>query len=261
MFRSFAGAMGLAIAASAAAARPHYIEVRLVSQSAVPKPGQTILLGFQMDPRPGWHGYWSNPGESGLAPGVKWSAPAGVRFGPLQHPAPTLLRSMGMTSYVHSGPHMLLARMKVDPKLRAGTVLPIAADLSWAACSEKLCVPQKARLTIRLTVGNGASGPQAVLIRRALARIPKRAAAGTFTTRGGELVLRLPASVHLQGTRARFFPDENGYWNAAHSRLLSARPLTLAGRLSGKPPTRISGVVSDGKSAYRILFEQRRAGR
>lgn len=135
-------ALGLAFAAQASAARPHFIDVRLVSESSAPKPGASVLIGLQMTPRPGWHGYWSNPGDSGLAPVVKWTAPRGVRFGPLQYPAPTLMRVMGLTSYVESGPHMLVARMTVDRKLRIGTALPITADVRLAACSDKLCVPE-----------------------------------------------------------------------------------------------------------------------
>ncbi|HJP68820.1 MAG TPA: protein-disulfide reductase DsbD domain-containing protein, partial [Sphingomicrobium sp.] len=66
---------------------PQHIDVRLITESNTPRPGHGIFLGLQMTPQPGWHGYWSNPGEAGLAPAVKWTAPSGVHFGPLQHPA------------------------------------------------------------------------------------------------------------------------------------------------------------------------------
>lgn len=252
-----AGAV-LALSGPAAAASPPYIEVKLVAESAAPKAGHSILVGLQMNPRPGWHGYWSNPGESGLAPVVRWTAPRGVQFGPLQHPAPTLMRVMGMTSYVHTGPHLLLAWMNVDRKLAPETTLPITADVNWAACSDRLCVPEKARLSLVMKVGNGAPSADGGRLQRALAREPKRVASGSFTARGGQVVLIMPRSVHLQTERTRFFPDQNGFWNPLQARAIAGRPLMIVSRTSRKPPQRISGVVSDGSSAYRVTLGRER---
>lgn len=249
-------AIAPAIAVTSATARPHYINVRLVVDSASPRPGQTMLVGFQMVPRPGWHGYWSNPGESGLAPVVRWSAPAGVHFGQLQHPAPTLMQVSGMTSYVHAGPHTLVARVRLDRSLRVGQSLPITADLAWAACSDKLCVPEKARLTLLLKVGAGEPSPDAALLERAVAAEPKSLSPGTFSIVGARIILRVPPSARLDPQRVRFFPDENGYWNPAGARVISRKPMRIASPLTGKPGGRISGVLSDGSSAYRLNFER-----
>lgn len=246
------GALISAFTAPGAVSRPRYIEVELIAGSAVPKAGRTILVGLRMTPRSGWHGYWSNPGESGLAPTVRWSAPRGVRFGALEHPAPTLLRVMGMSSYVHAGPHVLITRMTVDPNLPRGTALPITADISWAACSDRLCVPEKARLSLRLKVGNGSPSGQAALLRAALARAPKRLAGGSFRAAGNRIVLTLPASARLQPSQTRFFPDENGYWHPLKTRVVSAKPITIVGLNNGSRPIRVSGVASDGSAAYRL---------
>lgn len=250
-------ALALLQRSPAATAQPHFIDAKLVTESNAPKAGQSILLGLQMNPRPGWHGYWSNPGESGLAPVVKWTAPPGAHFGPLQHPAPTLLRVMGMTSYVHAGPHLLLARMSLDRNLPVGQILPITADVTWAACSDKLCVPEKARLSLRMTVGNGFPSAAARMLRSALSNEPQRLGPGSFSRRGSQVVLRLPRSARLQPSRTRFFPDENGYWNPLRARLVSAHPLTLLSPAAGTPPKVITGVVSDGSSAYRVRFVQK----
>lgn len=253
----FASASASVLASPVAVARPHFIDVKLIAGSSVPKAGETIVVGLEMVPKPGWHGYWSNPGESGLAPVVKWTAPRGVHFGPLEHPAPTLLTVMGITSYVHAGPHVLVARMSSDRTLPTGTVLPVIADVTWAACSDKLCVPEKARLSLRFTVGNGSPSADAGTLRNALARIPRRLRAGSFTAAGGRIVLRLPSSGRLEPARTRFFPDANGYWDAIKARPVSGRPLMLVSPARGKPPKVITGVVSDGSSAYRVSFENR----
>lgn len=254
------GALVFASVSTAASARAQYIDVQLVAASATPEAGRTILLGLKMNPRGGWHGYWSNPGESGLAPRVRWQAPPGVHFGPLQHPAPTLLNTMGLSSYVHSGPHILLTRMTVDRTLRKGADLPIAADVSFAACSDKLCVPEKAHLFLRLRVGNGARSGQARQLRTALANEPKAVRGGSFTVTRKQIVLRLPPSAKLRPTRTRFFPDENGYWDPLHARLLSVNPIVLVSPADSSSPKRVSGVVSDGSSSYRVSMVARDDG-
>ena len=234
----------------------HYIDVTLTADTLSPRPGSSILLGLNMTPRPGWHGYWSNAGESGLPPTVWWSAPPGVKFGPLQHPAPTLLRVMGLTSYVHTGPHILLARMTLNRSMARGTPLPVTANVSFAICSDRLCVPQTAKLTVRLKAGDGRASTDAALLRRALAEEPKVLSAGMFDVEAGQLVLKLPVTAHLDGTKTHFFPDQNGFFDPLRARSIpghSIRIVSPAARVTAKT---ISGVVSDGSSAFRVSFHR-----
>jgi len=248
------------LAAPASAARPQVMDVQLIAQTTAPKPGETILVGLRMTPRAGWHGYWSNPGPGGLAPKIDWTAPRGVHFGPLQHPAPTLMQMMGMASYVHAGPHVLIARMKIGAGLKVGTALPVVADVTWAACSDRLCVPGKARLSLLFKVGGGEPSADAPVLRRALAGEPKRCADGSFIVRGREIVLRLPGGARFHGRAARFFPDSNGYWNPLRQRVLRGRQLAISSPAIGPVPKRITGVVSDGSAACRLVFD-RQSGR
>ena len=247
-----------ALASPLAAATPQYIQATLVSESMTPRPGSSILLGLQMNPRPGWHGYWSNPGENGLAPVVKWTAPPGIHIGPLRHPAPTLLRMMGLTSYVHSGPHLLLARLTLSRKLRPGATVPVVADATWAACSERLCVPQKARLALTLKVGDGSASSFAARLRQALASEPKPVVGGKFQVGGKSIVLALPGSARLRPNATTFFPDQNGYWDPVGAHVSSSRPIRIVSRAVGKPPLWVTGVVSDGASAYRVRLRASR---
>ena len=253
-------AIAASLAAPASAARPQVMDVKLIAQTDSPRPGQTILVGLRMTPRPGWHRFWSNPGPSGLAPVVKWRAPRGVRFGPLQHPAPTLMQVMGMASYVHDGPHVLIARMKIRAGLKVGTALPVVADVTWAACSDRLCVPGKVRLSLLFKVGGGELSAEAPVLRRALAGEPKRCAGGSVIVRGREIVLRLPGGAGLHGRAAQFFPDWNSYRDPLRQRVLRGRQLAISSPAIGPVPRRITGVVSDGSAACRLAFE-RQSGR
>src|SRR5687767_14969805 len=59
------------------------VETELRVDVSQVKPGDTFRVGvhFRMDP--GWHVYWKNPGDSGLATEVSWDMP-GVTVGELR---------------------------------------------------------------------------------------------------------------------------------------------------------------------------------
>lgn len=168
--------------------RPH-IQASIVAASEVPRPGATTRIAIHMTPEVGWHGYWINPGDSGLPVEAKWQAPVGVQIGALQHPAPTLLELAGIASYVHEGPFTLVADLKLAPSITPGTPLPIVADLNWLACSDTLCVPERVTLRLQLAAGDGApaSGARAI-VATAEAALPRSGASGTFARNGRDLV-------------------------------------------------------------------------
>lgn len=239
----------------AAADPARYMPAELIAESPAPAPGSTILVGFKMTPRPGWHGYWSNPGESGIAPTVRWTAPAGVRFGPLLHPAPTLIGADGISSFVHEGPHVLLARMTLDRSIAAGTPIPVKARLDWAACTATQCVPLHATFTLDLVAGNGADGPNAAALAEAANKVPETAPASTFVADGKALRLLLPASLRLDTKRAKFFPDGAGAFPTADASGHEADGTAwIVAPRHGDIPRRLTGVVSDGGRAFRIAF-------
>ena len=257
LFRLLAALTAFMIIAPASAASSRYMDVELVAETLAPRPGTSVLVGLKMNPKPGWHGYWSNAGDSGLAPTVRWTAPRGVEFGRLQHPAPTLLRVAGLTSYVHGGPHVLLARMTVSRTVPSGTPLPIMADINFAVCSDRLCVPQRARLSIQLVAGDGKPDADAIVLKKSLAGQPKPLSAGVFDVEDGLLTLQLPASGRLKPSKTRFFPDENGYFDAARVSVLPTAPVRIVSSVTGDLPKEISGVVSDGLADFRVRFRRR----
>lgn len=232
------------------------MDVRLIAETLSPRPGSTVLLGLQMTPQLGWHGYWSSAGESGLPPKVQWSAPRGVTFGPLQHPAPTLLRVMGMTSFVHAAPHVLISRMSIPRHVPVGTPLALTAHVSFGVCSDRLCVPQSADLAVRMVVGQGTPSAYAALLKRALADEPKAIRGGVFATNQKRLTLQLPMQTRLDASNTHFFPDKNGFFDPAEAHTLAGPPVEIVARLHGVAPRRITGVVSDGSHAFRLTFRR-----
>ena len=55
------------------------------------KPGTTVWVAIRQVIAPGWHTYWRNPGDSGLATSITWLLPKGVTAGTPLWPAPRAL--------------------------------------------------------------------------------------------------------------------------------------------------------------------------
>src|SRR5436305_15214723 len=86
---------GLIVAQSAPHAR-----VELISLQATLHPGSGLQLGIHFILEPGWHIYWTNPGDSGQPPSFKWQLPPGFNAGEIQWPRPERMQSSAeLTDY------------------------------------------------------------------------------------------------------------------------------------------------------------------
>ncbi len=147
----------IALSATPAAAQlggPPNITAQLVAEGPV-EPGGTVDLAISMTPKPGWHGYWQNPGDAGQPMRVKWNLPAGASVAPLRYPVPQRLTIAGLMNYVFEGPHALLTRISVPANARG--ILPIRAEAEWLACTDRICVPERGTLSLDLPVRAGAA--------------------------------------------------------------------------------------------------------
>jgi len=116
--------------------------VQLVSATNAADAGKTTL-GLEFKLAPGWHIYWSNPGDAGLAPQIALDPPAAAKS--FSYPPPELLVQGPVGDYVLSG-HVLL------PFSASGVGDSVAANASWLVCSD-ICVPEHARFVLALTGG------------------------------------------------------------------------------------------------------------
>lgn len=236
------------------AGSPRNIEVDLKAETTSPSPGQRLRVAFLMNAKPGWHGYWINPGESGAAPTVQWTLPAGASAGELKHPTPKTLTVAGMVSYVHEEQYALTSHINLPRSIAAGTTLPISATLNWLACSDQACVPEKKTLSLNLTVGDGKVAPEA---RRQFAsfetKVPRGTASqGAVAVRDGKLHLSVAAPPGANLAAARVYALSNDYFepSAPQSARLEDGKLvfSIPTRLK-TAPAKLDAVIAPGPGA------------
>jgi DsbC/DsbD-like thiol-disulfide interchange protein/cytochrome c biogenesis protein CcdA len=139
----------------AAPARATNIQPQLVAESPAPAPGGATTLALAMNPDKGWHGYWLNGGDAGFGMSVEWNAPEGVTIAPFRYPVPEALVLFGMMNHVYEHPFALLADVRVDKNVAPDTDLTMSGVANWLACTDKVCVPEKAVISVKLTAGDG----------------------------------------------------------------------------------------------------------
>jgi thiol:disulfide interchange protein/DsbC/DsbD-like thiol-disulfide interchange protein len=137
----------LALTVSAA-----HTQVQLLLSASTARPGDTIWAGLDMTMDPGWHTYWKNPGEAGMATKIQWQLPPGVTAGEIQWPLPARLPPPEVTTYGYSKEVMLLVPLKIPADFKPGMVLDLKARVSWLECKEE-CIPGNATVEAQLNTG------------------------------------------------------------------------------------------------------------
>jgi len=129
---------------------PHS-EAALVSEVETIAPGEPFTVAMHLDMEPGWHSYWKNAGDSGLATSIDWTLPEGFSAGDIQWPHPTVKEEGPLVTYGYSDEVLLLVDITPPADLEPGTEVTLAARGDWLIC-ENICLPAHADLETTLLV-------------------------------------------------------------------------------------------------------------
>ena len=175
--------------------------VQLISKANAATDG-ALTLGLKFSMKPGWHIYWSNPGDAGYAPTLTAQAP--TIFGPFQFPPPSLFLQGPVAAYVLSGNVLL-------PFTAQHVGNSVQASASWLVCSN-ICVPEQAHFSLPLT-----GGPSAEAALFTPPQIVPSPFAAHISPNG---TLSVTGATATQVSSARFFPTaQNVLVNAAPQKL------------------------------------------
>ena len=207
----------------------------LVSEADSVAPGKPLRIALRLVMQPGWHTYWSNPGDAGAPPTLEV---AGASAGPIVYPAPEKLTEGSFTSYAYTG-EVLLPVTIASPA--PGT---LSAHATWLICA-KICVPEEARFTLAMPAGKGEPGKQAPLFAASDARTPRQSPFPSHIAQNGTLWLE---GIVAPVVKADFFPEtagliDDGALQSPHT-AGSRLTLNLKRRAAFKPDAPLSGVLT-----------------
>ena len=114
---------------------PHRVAIDVLVEKPAATPGDIIWIALRERIEPGWHTYWTNPGDSGETTTVSWKLPPGFETGPVQFPLPSAIPVGPLVNYVYSGEVLLLSRLTVPKDAKPGqAVLKVSAE--WLVCKD-----------------------------------------------------------------------------------------------------------------------------
>ncbi|MBI3551374.1 MAG: hypothetical protein HY077_02545 [Elusimicrobia bacterium] len=136
----------LAFPLAAAGNPPSHVKAELIVEQDSIKPGGSATVGVRLTMKDGWHTYWRNPGDTGMATTVDWKLPPGFKAEGLQWPYPTRFVGKRSVSYGYADEAVLLLEIRAPAHIKEGPVT-IAAKAQWLECKE-ICIPGEAELSI-----------------------------------------------------------------------------------------------------------------
>jgi thiol:disulfide interchange protein DsbD len=201
----------------------------------------------------GWHTYWQNPGDSGLATTIRWELPAGFTAGDIVWPYPQRLPVGPLMNFGYEGEVALLTQITAPADLPPGQRVTLRAQTTWVVCAE-LCVPEAARLDLQLPVSAGKAQDDArwlAILAQAQAAVPQPAPwPVVFAVEPDTLTLQVvaPDVAVTRLAQATFFPLVYGIIDHAAAQQVELTPQGLRlrlrrGTLDTAHLTRIDGVL------------------
>lgn len=217
------------------------VNASLIADTTAVVPGKAFQAALVLQMAEGWHTYWENPGDSGLATTLDWNLPDGFVAGPLEWPLPEAKVEPGdIQIYGYSGRVVIPVTLTPPATLSGGSVV-LRAKASWLVCAE-ICVPGDAALEVELPVATAASPANRELFEEARKLVPSRLPPPfelRWVRSGADLLIRAP------GREISFFPlpRENGP---------VGRPVaTDAGEVRVTMPFPARGVLASGAGSER----------
>ncbi len=146
----------------------HFVSVTMTPERSHIEPGETIFIAITQDIAPGWHTYWHNPGDSGQAMHVSWTALNGFEAGTLHWPVPVKLPIKGLMNYGHYGTVTMLQEITAPNPLPDGPVT-LEAETGILVCKD-VCIPEYS--SHKITFNNGANETHRALIAETVEKLP-----------------------------------------------------------------------------------------
>ncbi len=205
----------LALPAWAAPVEQPHSQAELIAERTALTPGRPLTVALRLQMEEGWHVYWKNPGDSGMATSIAWALPAGFSAGAIQWPHPERIDVGPLTNYGYEHEVLLLVELQSPAALAPDAPIAIRAKADWLVCKE-ICLPASVDLALALPVAGTAATADprweaAFAEARAQLPIETQDWRVQASRRDGELTLQLtPPAGSPRLDDLAFFPEREG---------------------------------------------------
>lgn len=131
------------------------LKISLVPESTAVVPGATFRVGLFLQPEPGWHTYWRQPGIVGVPTQIAWELPAGFTTGELEYPGPEPVLMFHIKAQGYRRAVLLQTQITAPSDLQPGTSVSLRGRATWMCCGTT-CHPGSQVLEVTLPVAASA---------------------------------------------------------------------------------------------------------
>lgn len=125
------------------------VHATLVAEHTGIAPGKAFRVGVFLEPKPGWHTYYKDPGDAGLATTLAWTLPQGFSAGEIDWPPFT--KDKEGTLNVNIYPGKVLLPVTITPPTDIRGTIPLKVKAEWLVCKD-ICIPESVELQLMLPV-------------------------------------------------------------------------------------------------------------
>lgn len=145
------------------------IRLSLISEYQSINQDSKLLLGLQAQMAPHWKTYWRTPGVSGYGLKIDWKESHNIKSIQLLWPFPHHISTHfgAINGYEGDVVFPLMIEVK-DPS----QPVQVLIHVDMLACDQASCLPMTQTLSLKLPVGQKIKNPEAVLLQKALQKIP-----------------------------------------------------------------------------------------
>jgi thiol:disulfide interchange protein/DsbC/DsbD-like thiol-disulfide interchange protein len=149
------------------------VKAQVIAENDGIAPGKAFWVALRQEITPGWHTYWSNPGDTGLATQIDWQLPQGFDVSELKFPTPHRQPTGELMNFGYENEVLVLAEITPPAMLSVDSDVEIKGKASWLVCQE-VCIPESASFLLTLPVTpEPAPGPWASAFTATRAKLPK----------------------------------------------------------------------------------------
>ncbi|EDM26489.1 thiol:disulfide interchange protein [Lentisphaera araneosa HTCC2155] len=184
------------------------VDAKIILPRSYAAPGQVRQIIIKTTVKKGWHIYWKNPGESGLAPSFTWHGD-NYDIKKIHWPTPKAYTNAGILNNIYDGEVLFIADLLVKPGTKDGKI-DIKADIDFLVCKES-CIMQSVKVssTIEVNSKNMIETMQIhPLLSKAMDLLPRTVAITNKDIKGNKFSLDLPNNLHNKELYFAF--DEDG---------------------------------------------------
>lgn len=261
----FISLLSVPAALSAAPTPASIVNATIYSEKPSFEADTPFRLGVLLEPVAGWHTYWENPGDAGLATKLVWTLPEGFTAGTIDWPMPRRMAEGPLVVYGYEGTVFLPVTITPPAALNPGPYT-FRVKASWLVCKD-ICIPEAVELEITLPDALAGASNAAKLFSNHDALKPSMVALpATYADDGTHLTVSVPLSlINTQDTpvtAAQLFLREHSVVRYAAEQQVSVEDGVLrivVERSSSTPLETLHGLLSvtaGGKQKYFDLVLQ-----